>query len=169
MAIRKVVTNTDIGDGLKIDESKLNVEVDGTTIIIEDGALTAVAPDINGLQNVRLEGSDLIFTLDDDSEVTVGLSSLVPAVKADRFLSDVSYDEDSNTFIFTTSEDGDNEETISVPISDIVDNFKLQVSGEADNSIELRNGKIYVPPIPKEGDTIQDLGGNTLGKLLVRE
>lgn len=166
MAIRKVVTNTDIGKGLEIENDKLTVAVDGDTIKLDGDILSATIPEVKNLTSAELNGTSLDLSFGDGSTISVDLDSLVPAAKADRFLSDVSYDEESNTFIFTTSEDGENDETISVPIKDIVDNFKLQVSSASDNALVLRDGKLYVAPSPTTGDTVQDLAGNNLGKLV---
>ena len=43
MIEHKVVTDSDIGEGLEINGSKLNVAVDGTTVVIRGNKLTAIA------------------------------------------------------------------------------------------------------------------------------
>lgn len=45
MAKIKVVTERDIGDGLIIENGKLKVNVDGTTIVVEGGKLVAKIPE----------------------------------------------------------------------------------------------------------------------------
>lgn len=43
MIEHQVITNNDVGEGLTIEGNKLNVEVDGTTVVIRGNKLVAIA------------------------------------------------------------------------------------------------------------------------------
>lgn len=79
MPIIKVVTDQDIGQGLKIENNKLVPSVDGTTVLVNaQGQLTAVSQ-----VDVKLQGAELTndttlhLTLSDNSTLDVDLAKFL--------------------------------------------------------------------------------------------
>lgn len=69
------------------------------------------------------KGTTVEFTLGGITK-SVNLSDLVPATQADRFLSKVEYDKENKQLVFTTSKEGDEDNTFTIPVEDI---FKLEI------------------------------------------
>ena len=118
-----------------IDLSKLytapvalkSVARNGTTLTFTDTAGNAHTVELDAVPEVpvaykdaKLNGSTLRFTDTAGATHDVNLASLIPASKADRFLSGVSYDKKTNTLMFRTSADGEADTTFEVNVSDLL-------------------------------------------------
>ena len=99
----------------------------GTTLSFTDTAgnnhtveLDAVPEVPVAYKDAQLNGSTLTFTDTAGATHDVNLSSLIPASKADRFLSDVQYDKEAKKLTFTTSATGETDTTFEVNVSDLL-------------------------------------------------
>lgn len=123
-------------------------EIDNITIVFSEGKLKAVPQPFSGqvtIENFSLEGSELTIKLSNDDEKTVDLSYLVPAIKADRFLSNVTYNQERNSLIFTTSADGEADTIFEVPLNDITDRLTVHISQQEGNAIQNMSDGLFVP------------------------
>lgn len=71
-------------------------------------------------KDAQLAGSTLTFTDTAGNTHDVNLASLVPASKADRFLSNVQYDPVAKKLTFTTSATGEADSTFEVNVADLL-------------------------------------------------
>ena len=132
LGIRVTMSN---GQAKDIDLSKLytapvalnGVSRSGTTLTFTDtngGQHTVeleAAPEVPvAYKDARLAGSTLTFTDTAGNMHDVDLSNLVPADKADRFLSNVQYDPAAKKLTFTTSATGEADSTFEVNIADLL-------------------------------------------------
>jgi hypothetical protein len=132
LGIRVTMSN---GKTKDIDLSKLytapvalnGVSRSGTTLTFTDtngGQHTVeleAAPEVPvAYKDARLAGSILTFTDTAGNTHDVDLSNLVPAGKADRFLSNVQYDPAAKKLTFTTSATGEADSTFEVNIADLL-------------------------------------------------
>lgn len=99
----------------------------GTTLSFTDTAgnnhtveLDAIPEVPVAYKDAQLNGATLTFTDTAGATHDVNLSSLIPASKADRFLSDVQYDKKTNKLTFTTSATGEDDATFEVNVADLL-------------------------------------------------
>lgn len=104
-----------------------DVSRSGTTLTFTDtngGQHTVeleAAPEVPvAYKGAMLNGSTLRFTDTTGATHDVDLSNLVPAGKADRFLSNVQYDPAAKKLTFTTSATGEADSTFEVNIADLL-------------------------------------------------
>ena len=104
-----------------------DVSRSGTTLTFTDtngGQHTVeleAAPEVPvAYKGAMLNGSTLRFTDTTGATHDVDLSNLVPAGKADRFLSNVQYDPAAKKLTFTTSATGETDSTFEVNIADLL-------------------------------------------------
>lgn len=132
LGIRVTMSN---GQSKDIDLSKLytapvalkSVARNGTTLTFTDTAgkthtveLDAVPEIPVAYKDAKLNGSTLRFTDTAGAAHDVNLASLIPASKADRFLSNVQYDTKAKKLTFTTSATGEVDSTFEVNIADLL-------------------------------------------------
>lgn len=148
MAEVKTVTELDLGNTLLIKGSKVHVNIDGATIVADDGVLRAVLPSDSPITLFELSQPATIklWVRGVEQPFTVDLSNIVPNTMADRFLSGVTYDNTAKEFVFTTHKDGEDDQTFRVPLSDFI-----RVSQAEGNILELREDGFYVPCCNKGG------------------
>ena len=123
------------GQSKTIDLSKLytapvalkSVVRNGTTLTFTDTAGNAHTVELDAMPEVpvtykdaKLNGSTLRFTDTAGATHDVNLASLIPASKADRFLSNVQYDNKAKKLTFTTSAEGEANKTFEVNVSDLL-------------------------------------------------
>lgn len=123
------------GQSKTIDLSKLytapvalkSVARNGTTLTFTDTAGNAHTVELDAMPEVpvtykdaKLNGSTLRFTDTAGATHDVNLASLIPASKADRFLSKVQYDNATKTLAFTTSATGEADTTFDVSVADLL-------------------------------------------------
>lgn len=133
MAIVKLVSENNIGEGLHVEDSKLKAKVDGVTVVLnEQGQLTAVAPidvKLSGLEVV--DDTILRATLSDSTTVDVSLSEFLNV--------------DTNTYPTSITRDGN------------ILKLHLNTGSSVDYDLtSFINDQV-------KGDEVQDLAGNTLG------
>jgi len=99
----------------------------GTTLTFTDTAGKAHTVELDAVPEVpvaykdaKLNGSTLRFTDTAGAIHDVNLASLIPASKADRFLSNVQYDTKAKKLTFTTSATGEADSTFEVNIADLL-------------------------------------------------
>ena len=93
------------------------------------------------LKSVARNGATLTFTDTAGATHDVNLASLIPASKADRFLSKVQYDNATKTLAFTTSATGEADTTFEVNVSDllpVVAGTGLQGDGTEANPLSVK-------------------------------
>lgn len=132
VGIRITMSN---GQTKDIDLSKIytapvalnGVSRSGTTLSFTDTAGNNHTVELDAMPEVpvaykdaKLNGSTLRFTDTAGATHDVNLSSLIPASKADRFLSDVAYDKKSKKLTFTTSATGEADATFEVNVADLL-------------------------------------------------
>lgn len=149
MAEVKTVTELDLGNTLLIKGSKVNVNIDGATIVADNGVLRAVLPSDSPITLFELSqpATLKLGVRGVDQPFTVDLSNIVPNTMADRFLSGVTYDNTAKEFVFTTHKDGEDDQTFRVPLSDFI-----RVSQAEGNILELREDGFFVPCCNKGGN-----------------
>lgn len=155
MAEVKTVTELDLGNTLLIKGSKVHVNIDGATIVAENGVLKAVLPSDSPITSFELSqpATLKLGVRGVDQPFTVDLSNIVPNTTADRFLSGVTYDNMAKAFVFTTSKDGEDDNEFRVPLADF-----LRVSQAEGNILELREDGFYVPCCNKGGsDNLENI------------
>lgn len=133
MAIVKLVSENNIGEGLHIEGSKLKAKIDGITIVLnEQGQLTAVAPidiKLSGLEVV--DDTTLRATLSDNTTVDVSLAEFLNV--------------DTNTYPTSITRDGN----------------VLKVYLNTGSSVDYDLTSFINDQV--KGNEVQDLAGNTLG------
>lgn len=132
LGIRVTMSN---GQSKDIDLSKLytapvalkSVARNGTTLTFTDTAGKAHTVELDAIPDIpvaykdaKLNGSTLRFTDTAGANHDVNLASLIPASKADRFLSNVQYDTNAKKLKFTTSATGEADSTFEVNIADLL-------------------------------------------------
>lgn len=120
-------TTIDLTELLPDVKALVSVERSGTTLTFTDTAGKTYTVELDTMPEVPvaykdavLNGSTLRFT--DTAGVThdINLSSLTPASKADRFLSDVQYDAETKQLTFTTSAEGEENKQFTVNVADLL-------------------------------------------------
>ena len=148
------------GQSKTIDLSKLytvpvalkSVARNGTTLTFTDTAGNTHTVELDAMpevpvsyKDVKLNGATLRFTDTSGATHDVSLASLIPARKADRFLSKVQYDNANKTLAFTTSATGEADTTFDVSVADllpVVASTGLQGDGTAANPVRLNIGSL---------------------------
>ena len=144
------------GQSKTIDLSKLytapvalkSVARNGTTLTFTDTAGNAHTVELDAMPEVpvtykdaKLNGATLRFTDTAGNTHDVSLASLIPASKADRFLSKVRYDNVNKTLAFTTSATGEADTTFDVSVADllpVVAGTGLQGDGTEANPLSIK-------------------------------
>lgn len=141
----KQVTELDLGETLIIQGDKVHVNIDGATIVAENGVLKAVLPTDSPISLFELTptGTLKLGVRGVDQPLTVDLTGLVPAAQADRFLSGVTFNKTKKAFVFTTSKTGEADQKFEVPLSAFLDEV-LKISSAEGNILELREDGLYV-------------------------
>lgn len=154
MAEVKTVTELDLGNTLLIKGSKVHVNIDGATIVADNGVLKAVLPSDSPITSFELSqpATLKLGVRGVEQPFTVDLSNIVPNTMADRFLSGVTYDNTAKEFVFTTHKDGEDDQTFRVPLADF-----LRVSQDEGNILEMRADGLYVPCCKGEGADLKDV------------
>lgn len=154
MAEVKTVTELDLGNTLLIKGSKVHVNIDGATIVADNGVLKAVLPSDSPITSFELSqpATLKLGVRGVEKPFTVDLSNIVPNTMADRFLSGVTYDNTAKEFVFTTHKDGEDDQTFRVPLADF-----LRVSQDEGNILEMRADGLYVPCCKGEGADLKDV------------
>lgn len=121
-------------------------DVDNVTIVIENNKLKSVVPIDQSkpaftLNDFKLEGNELVLSTS-AGDKRVSLASLIPNVVADRFLSAVTYNNQSKELVFTISQEGATDHTIRVPLDHFVSD---RVSLEPFNTTVLLEDGIHTP------------------------
>lgn len=193
--VKTVITPVNIGKTIKlgaIEQNKFDVQLKATDFEVEEnGAIKladAVRADLNKyLKSGAVNGGDMLLTLNDDSTVTIDVSSLVPHVKKDRFLKTVTYNQTDKKLVFTvgSTEEGEAKDaTLEVAVSDLLpvvagnglegngtaaSPLKVKTSADAENPIVVdANGvtldQAKLKAFAKETRDIelQDVAGNTI-------
>ena len=119
-------------------------DVDGVTIVVENGVLKAVLPSDSPITKFELSptGTLSLGVKGVDQPLTVDLTGLVPAAQADRFLSGVTFNKTKKAFVFTTSKDGEADQKFEVPLSASLDDV-LKISSAEGNILELREDGLF--------------------------
>lgn len=148
----KQVTERDLGETLIIQGDKVQVNIDGATIVAENGVLKAVLPPDSPITKFELSPTGVLSlgVKGVEQPFTVDLTGLVPAAQADRFLSDVTFNKTKKAFVFTTSKDGEADQKFEVPLSAFLDEV-LKISSAEGNILELREDGLYVACCGGEG------------------
>lgn len=125
-----------------------SVARNGTTLTFTDTAGKTHTVELDAMPEVpvaykdaKLNGSTLRFTDTAGATHDVSLASLIPASKADRFLSNVQYDNKAKKLTFTTSATGEADTTFEVNVSDllpVVTGAGLQGDGTAANPLSVK-------------------------------
>lgn len=154
----KQVTEFDLGETLIIQGEKVHVNIDGATIVAENGVLKAVLPADSPITKFELSptGTLSLGVKGVDQPFTVDLTGLVPAAQADRFLKDVTYDKRAKEFVFTTGAEGQADTTFRVPLSAFAEEFQVKVSAASGNILVMKEDGLYVAAPTSTGGT--DLG-----------
>lgn len=144
------------GQSKTIDLSKLytapvalkSVARNGATLTFTDTAGNTHTVELDAMPEVpvtykdaKLNGSTLRFTDTTGATHDVSLASLIPASKADRFLSKVQYDNATKTLAFTTSATGEADTTFDVSVADllpVVAGTGLQGDGTEANPLSVK-------------------------------
>ena len=95
------------------------------------------------VDTVELDGSALVLKKNGSELKRVDFGNLVPAAKADRFLSEVNYKRDQKILEFVTSAAGEQNQTFTVPLEDLL-NTTVDPTSLAGDGLEARDGKLYV-------------------------
>lgn len=194
-AVKTVITPVNIGKTIKlgaIEQNKFDVQLKATDFEVEEnGAIKladAVRADLNKyLKSGAVNDGNMLLTLNDDSTVTIDVSSLVPHVKKDRFLKTVTYNQTDKKLVFTvgSTEEGEvKDATLEVAVSDLLpvvagnglegngtaaSPLKVKTSADAENPIVVdANGvtldQAKLKAFAKETRDIelQDVAGNTI-------
>lgn len=129
-----------------------SVARNGTTLTFTDTAGTTHTVELDAMpevpvsyKDVKLNGATLRFTDTAGATHDVNLASLIPASKADRFLSNVQYDSKAKKLTFTTSAKGEADTTFEVNVSDllpVVATTGLQGDGTAANPLRVDIGSM---------------------------
>lgn len=151
MAQMKVITPSNLGNTIvkngNNEANKWDVKLDpehfefvqDKGIHLKDSVLQPLKD--AGIKSFALQGSTLKLTKNNDTVITVDLSGLVPAAKADKFLKSVSYDNSSQKLKFnvggTTGQDTEVEVSVSDLIPVTVGNG-LEGNGTATNPVKLK-------------------------------
>lgn len=168
--VKTVITPVNIGKTIKlgaIEQNKFDVQLKATDFKVEEnGAIKladAVRADLNKyLKSGAVNGGDMLLTLNDDSTVTIDVSSLVPHVKKDRFLKTVTYNQTDKKLVFTvgSTEEGEAKDaTLEVAVSDllpVVAGNGLEGNGTAASPLKVKTSADAANPI------VVDANGVTL-------
>lgn len=168
--VKTVITPVNIGKTIKlgaIEQNKFDVQLKATDFEVEEnGAIKladAVRADLNKyLKSGAVNGGNMLLTLNDDSTVTIDVSSLVPHVKKDRFLKTVTYNQTDKKLVFTvgSTEEGEAKDaTLEVAVSDllpVVAGNGLEGNGTAANPLKVKTSADAANPI------VVDANGVTL-------
>lgn len=168
--VKTVITPVNIGKTIKlgaIEQNKFDVQLKATDFEVEEnGAIKladAVRADLNKyLKSGAVNGGNMLLTLNDDSTVTIDVSSLVPHVKKDRFLKTVTYNQTDKKLVFTvgSTEEGEAKDaTLEVAVSDllpVVAGNGLDGNGTAASPLKVKTSADAANPI------VVDANGVTL-------
>jgi hypothetical protein len=147
----KVITPDNLGKTIALgalDPKKWDVKydpdhfefVEGKGFHLKDEVLKPLKD--AGISSGALVGSNLELTKADGTKITVAMSDLVPAAKADKFLKAVSYDSANKKLVFKIGNDQtDAEDTVEVSVSDllpVVVGAGLEGDGTSANPIKLK-------------------------------
>ena len=115
---------------------------DGVGLHLKDSVLKPLKD--ADITSGALVGANLELTKVDGSKVTIPMSTLIPAAKADKFLKSVSYNKASKKLVFSVGNDLDaNVETFEVSVADllpVVTGNGLEGDGTAENPVKLKVG-----------------------------
>lgn len=151
MAKMMVITPTNLGSTIvkngnneankwdvKLDKEHFEF-LDGKGIHLKDSVLQPLKN--AGVKEFVLQGSTLKLTKNDNTNITVDLSGLVPAAKADKFLKSVSYDSTSQKLKFNVGGTTGDDTQVEVSVSDLIPvtvGNGLEGNGTADNPVKLK-------------------------------
>lgn len=117
-----------LGEQLRITMS------DGSTFTVD----TPPAVD-----NGELVGSELVLKQGNTVIDRINFATLVPQIKADRFLSQVNYNRQGKRLEFVTSAQGEQDQTFTIPLDDLI-NEDFDIAAYAGDGLEVRGGKIHI-------------------------
>lgn len=169
-----IVIKSELGTGFTFDESKSKINVDLSSVAAGD------------IKSASLDGSTLKLVKGDNSEVTVDLMSLIPAVKKDQFLKSISLDRENKQFKLVVGNDTDAETTeLTVSVSDLLPvtaGNGLEGNGTEESPLKIKTSTDTKNPIVVGSDGISldetklkafaketrdvellDVAGNTIG------
>lgn len=107
------------------------------------------------IDNGELDGTTLVLKQGNAEVKRIPLGSLIPVVKADRFLSKVDYKPAQKVLEFVTSASGEADKKFTVPLDDLL-NVSLDPASLVGTGLELRDGRLHVK------QDLQALVGNTV-------
>lgn len=124
------------------------------TITLDDGAKDSLCSaleqcirdyiaDTPFVDNGELVGSELVLKQGNTVIDRINLASLVPQIKADRFLSRVVYNKAAKQLVFTTSAQGEQDNTFIIPLDDLI-NVDINIAEYAGDGLEVRGGKLHI-------------------------
>jgi hypothetical protein len=166
VGVRVTMSN---GQTKEVDLSKLytapvafkSVSRNGTILTFTDTAGNAHTVELDAVpvsyKDAKLNGSTLRFTDTAGNAHDVNLSSLIPASKADRFLSNVAYDKKAKKLTFTTSATGEADATFEVNVADLLPVAVadgLRGNGTTDDPLKVSIEDIKGAGLKMEGNTL---------------
>lgn len=198
VTIKSVVAPSNMGKTLvlgAIEADKYDVKLETTQFTVaEDGTVKLhddVVADLSKyIASGAVNGSNLELTREDGSKVTIDVSTLVPMVKADRFLKEVTYNAADKKLVFTVAsfdgtEESDTPTVLEVAVGDllpVVAGDGLEGDGTTANPLKIKTSTDNANPIvvDENGVTLdqtklkafaketrdvelQDVAGNVLG------
>ena len=95
------------------------------------------------VDNGELVGSELVLKQGNTVIDRINLATLVPQIKADRFLSKVNYNRKDKRLEFVTSAQGEQDQTFTVPLDDLI-NEDFDIAAYAGDGLEVRGGKLHI-------------------------
>lgn len=166
MAQVKILTPQYLGNTLKQDASThvYNVNVKPEDFEVgADGVISLKQGVLDKLNKTiasgNVDGSNLKLQAADGTEITIDVSSLVPAAKADRFLAEVTYDSTAKKFVFKTKVNGSTEEQmLEVPVQDlmvVVVGNGLEGDGSTSNPLKIKTPTDAANPIVVDSEGIK--------------
>lgn len=93
------------------------------------------------VDNGELVGSELVLKQGNTVIDRINLASLVPQIKADRFLSQVNYEPAQKLLEFVTSAQGEQDQTFTIPLDDLLN---VNIAEYAGDGLEVRDGKLHI-------------------------
>lgn len=95
------------------------------------------------VDNAELVGSELVLKQGTTVISRISFGNLVPQIKADRFLSKVDYKKPEKQLVFTTSADGEQDQTFTIPLDDLI-NVEINLTDYAGDGLEAKGGKLKI-------------------------
>lgn len=107
------------------------------------GCITSFIP--TKVSGGHIDGGKLVLTdSNGDTMAEVDISGIVPVTKADRFLSEVTYDDVTKKFVFVTTAGGTDRQTLEVHINDLVSGLTINPADLAGDGLEVKGGKLHI-------------------------